>query len=161
VDRNKVFNKVAMHLLKQGVQSISNHGGCMYRTKRGDKNLSCAVGCVIPDTAYSYGMEGVGLSSVLDTTYGGSKPSDHRLWKAIEAGVGPCSMEDITLLHEMQKIHDGRTIMFCKNYAESWAISLRLLADKEKIKLSPAVTRKIAGITAARTKRIAKETCLK
>jgi hypothetical protein len=44
----EIFDKVAAHLIKQGRQSALG-GGCVYR---GPDNTSCAIGCLIPDSAY-------------------------------------------------------------------------------------------------------------
>jgi len=45
----EIFDKVATHLIKQGRQSATEVGGCVYR---GPNNTSCAIGCLIPDNAY-------------------------------------------------------------------------------------------------------------
>ena len=67
----KVFDTVARHLFSQGVpaNSTDRHGYtmCRYRTENG---LKCAVGCLIPDTAYSVSMENVGVASVVAVTRG-------------------------------------------------------------------------------------------
>jgi len=44
----EVFDQVATHLFKQGLQSINKNGRCMYRF--GD--LQCAAGCLIDDDEY-------------------------------------------------------------------------------------------------------------
>ena len=50
-----VFDKVVAHLRQQGEQSLGPDGACMYR---GTEGRMCAVGCLIPDSEYSEGMEG-------------------------------------------------------------------------------------------------------
>lgn len=57
------FNEVCKHLIKQGKKARNFIGQCRYRTEDG---LSCAVGCRIPDSAYTPEMEGRGVYSLLD-----------------------------------------------------------------------------------------------
>lgn len=55
----ETFDRVAEHLLKQDAKSL-RHGACAYR---GDAGLKCAVGCLISDEDYEYGIEGCGVWS--------------------------------------------------------------------------------------------------
>lgn len=48
--RQKTFDKVVKHLLKQGKQSLMSGG--FICANRGANNTSCAVGCLLPDEAY-------------------------------------------------------------------------------------------------------------
>lgn len=52
-ERQRVFDTVARHLLKQGRKSQDDYHGCMYRTssEAGDV-LKCAIGCLIADEHY-------------------------------------------------------------------------------------------------------------
>jgi hypothetical protein len=51
----EIFDTVALHLIKQGKQSIdAAKGMCLYR---GPNGLKCAVGCLIPDEVYDPSME--------------------------------------------------------------------------------------------------------
>jgi len=56
----KIFNKVATHLLKQNAKSISIMfvgEQCMYRGRNG---LKCAAGCLVPDDEYDPEQENMG-----------------------------------------------------------------------------------------------------
>lgn len=55
MSKQKIFEKVVTHLIKQGVRSVNDYNVCMYRGPYGNK---CAVGCLIPDKMYSAKMEG-------------------------------------------------------------------------------------------------------
>lgn len=49
----EVFDKVVVHLRKQGRQAVKD-GCCLYRSPEG---LKCAVGCLIEDAEYSPAFE--------------------------------------------------------------------------------------------------------
>lgn len=103
-EEQKVFNRVARHLLRQGRRSVldSAVNGCAYQGKGG---LKCAVGCLIKDEFYSLGIEG----RAADYPY---------VLKALRrSGVG-C---DSALLRDLQGIHDK-----VKPYR--WPGALRALA---------------------------------
>lgn len=51
----QIFDEVVTALRKQGRPSVNEAGGCLYR---GPDGLKCAAGHLIPDDAYSPGMEG-------------------------------------------------------------------------------------------------------
>jgi len=52
----ELFSRVRAHLLSQGRKSTSVGGDvCLYR---GEGNLRCAIGCLIPDEMYSTDLEG-------------------------------------------------------------------------------------------------------
>lgn len=51
----EIFDTVVTHLSKQGKRSVNIEGDCLYR---GPGGLSCAVGCLIPDSEYVHEMEG-------------------------------------------------------------------------------------------------------
>ena len=46
MNRQEVFDKVAIHLLTQNAKALNSGGLCVYKTPNG---LRCAVGCLIPD----------------------------------------------------------------------------------------------------------------
>lgn len=58
----EIFNKVYLHLKKQGCKAGTMTAfksfNCAYR---GPNNTSCAVGCLIPDELYDPEIEGVGV----------------------------------------------------------------------------------------------------
>lgn len=51
---DELFIKACKGIIKQGKQSTNGNGTCMYR---GEGNLKCAVGHMIPDKMYSPNME--------------------------------------------------------------------------------------------------------
>lgn len=59
----EIFDTVVTHLRTQGRRAFSDKTGCSYRAEGG---LKCAVGCLIPDDAYSYKMEGYMAHELLD-----------------------------------------------------------------------------------------------
>lgn len=89
----RIFDFVRAHLLKQNAKSLWGEGHvptCAYRDGNG---LSCAVGCLIPDSNYSDAMEGKDVWQVLYLypEVLGFKATDH----------------ERALLSELQSIHDG------------------------------------------------------
>lgn len=52
----EIFNEIATHLLKQNAKSALNDewGTCAYR---GEDNMRCAAGCIIPDNKYDFDWE--------------------------------------------------------------------------------------------------------
>lgn len=125
MDLQQIFDRVATHLLRQGVQSRapSREAGyvCMYR---GDNGTSCAVGCLIKDEGYNPQMEGV---VVVDLTYlHPVYPRDKvdLLANALRAsGVNTEDSSSLTLLKNLQGIHD-RTL------PNEWVHELRRLAKE-------------------------------
>ena len=90
----EVFTTVAIHLLRQGKQSIRTErsreeGRCAYRSAHG--GLKCAIGKLITDEHYTQDLEGLSVSSgnVLTALY--------------ESGV-PYMPE--CFLYRLQEIHD-------------------------------------------------------
>jgi hypothetical protein len=66
MDKQKIFKKVAIHLLTQGKKSqrklrFHRNTVCAYR---GYNNLKCAIGCLIPDKLYSSDLEGCSVRSL-------------------------------------------------------------------------------------------------
>lgn len=92
MNKQEIFDTVARHIFKQGVPGghINEAGffSCQYR---GAGGTSCAVGCLIPDTAYIPNMEGNDAVGLIERHYT-SLPSwmfDHR-----------------ELLCRLQQVHD-------------------------------------------------------
>lgn len=67
VTLQSMYDKVAKHLLKQNaVSRITNtfsNAMCAYRSPDG---LKCAIGCLIPDSLYSPGMEGKSIDALCE-----------------------------------------------------------------------------------------------
>lgn len=54
MNAQQIFDRVLDHLRKQGLASVGNDGGCMYRAPDG---AMCAAGCLIADEHYSDSLE--------------------------------------------------------------------------------------------------------
>jgi hypothetical protein len=112
----KIFDTVALHLIKQGKQSIdAAKGMCLYR---GPNGLKCAVGCLIPDKVYRPEMEGHSVSRFIDTYDGLNflQPFD-------------------AILNDLQEAHDAT---YGENQKWTDAVVLRLRKIAKKYNLSTA-----------------------
>lgn len=67
---------IAIHLAKQQQVSMKESGGCWYR---GEGGMKCAVGCLIPDEAYSDNIEGAGARAL----FFGSDEGDEAAQEAV------------------------------------------------------------------------------
>jgi len=86
----QIFNKVAMHLAKQGKKAITGDGSCINFTK---SELRCAVGCLVPRSFYrkpenrDYRVGGLGsLETILPrfgVPYGTNNPVTTLLTKLV------------------------------------------------------------------------------
>lgn len=63
ITEQEIFEAVVTHLVNQGVMSHAMDGHCAYRTSKG---LKCAIGCLIPDSAYNENIEGLNTDQILD-----------------------------------------------------------------------------------------------
>jgi hypothetical protein len=90
MNNQEVFDKVSTHLFTQGKPSMSKEMDCKYRYN----GLSCAVGCLIPDSLYQDDLEGVGIQLILETD------EDYKDIIDFFAGV------DVELLSQLQSVHD-------------------------------------------------------
>jgi hypothetical protein len=88
----EIFDKTAKHLFEQGRPAKAFGGMCKYQLRLGDKVLRCAVGCHIPDAAYSPAMEN---RSIADLMAGFS--SQLPAWFA----------DNVDLLRSLQHRHDA------------------------------------------------------
>lgn len=103
----ELFDRVAVHLLRQGERSFCfDSGGCMYRGPRG---LKCAIGILIPDDKYSVSLENEVATSL-----------EVREAAGIEDG-------QILLAFRLQNIHD-------ETHPEDWASDLLRLAEGRGLK---------------------------
>lgn len=91
--KQATFNKVVLHLLKQGMKSVNEAGDCMYR---GGNGRSCAIGCLISDDVYHASAEGETSRNinVLNMLYQ-SNPSI----------LGVTNIHD--LIEDLQRVHDN------------------------------------------------------
>jgi hypothetical protein len=108
----EIFDKVATHLLTQMQPSESYYlGQCAYR---GDGDLMCAVGCLIPDELYNSAIEGYRVHNVVGTNI--------ILYEFLtKDSYGPEAR--IEFLASLQRIHD--TI-----HPECWKEKLSEAADQ-------------------------------
>ncbi|CAB4135702.1 hypothetical protein UFOVP573_24 [uncultured Caudovirales phage] len=90
-----VFNYVKQHLLNQNERSLDPWSlQCQYRSQKEDgKILMCAVGCLIDDNFYSEKLENC-------------SPSDLDVRKAVENSIFSDWEYNVSLLSELQNIHD-------------------------------------------------------
>lgn len=88
------FDKIVMHLLTQGEPAKSD-SMCYYRAYNG---LSCAVGCLIPDSLYNKCFEGEGVGRIIDYAL-------RRNQEETFAAVG-ISLDNLEMLESLQRIHD-------------------------------------------------------
>lgn len=93
MDRQDVFDTVAEHLIQQGKAAVypnkpDGFEYCRYRTPDG---TMCAVGCLIPDSAYKLSIENKTAKSV-----------------AVEEALPflVASVADSDFLHDLQLAHD-------------------------------------------------------
>lgn len=91
MNKQDIFNKVAVHLFDQSKRATANDGEyCQYR---GKDNTKCAIGALIPDEMYDEKMEG------------GSVYVLFRRFPAMEEFF---SVENTQFLRELQYVHDNR-----------------------------------------------------
>ena len=104
--QQEVFDTVATHLFKQGMQSRSNDG-CAYRAIAHINNqevmLKCAVGALIPDWLYTESMEGHSVHGLLSDL---SKSTDVPTEAEQELYQFLADHED--LLTVLQEAHDHK-----------------------------------------------------
>ncbi len=108
----KVFNKVAKHLITQKKRS-RNVGTCLYRSEDG---LSCAVGCLIKDKFYSTRIEGNGSNDPIVKKV------------LIQSGVMVKNKDIGELLDDLQSIHDN-------GIPSDWRKKLVVLANSYELKI--------------------------
>ena len=69
MNKQEIFDKVASHLITQGVQAkiitdqLLGHTSCVYR---GPNGTMCAAGCLIPDEEYHMHFEGLPWGNLED-----------------------------------------------------------------------------------------------
>lgn len=106
----EIFDRVACHLLRQNVRSVTYGKGGDFCLYRGPNGTSCAVGCLIPDEDYSRYMERKGVRVLMDD-YGCKLPFDQ---------------DSIPLLSALQKVHDD-------NMPSNWILALSYVAVEHNL----------------------------
>lgn len=118
-DLQSVFDKVSIHLIKQGRPShMILEGGqkpgqpiCLYR---GPDSTACAVGCLISDEDYSPGLESRGVESLLQprilTTDGDLIPA--LFPESMLSGPMAEMLKDLQTIHDHASLDgEGRFVM--------------------------------------------------
>lgn len=91
--KQATFDKVALHLLNQGMKSVSDSGDCMYR---GGNGRSCALGCLISDDVYDDSVEGESSRNIGVL---------NMLYQSNPAIIGIDKIHD--LMEDLQRVHDN------------------------------------------------------
>lgn len=104
MNKQEIFNKVAQHLLSQNQKAMKDDK-CCYRN---DDGLTCAVGCLIPESRYSEEIEGKVANELQDSYFRGIfDVSNIEIWN---------------LLDDLQIVHDNV-------YVQNWKTALRQVAE--------------------------------
>lgn len=114
MNKQEVFDKVAVHLLTQNRRSMKavpwvGLDAVMTCAYRGDEALMCAAGCLIPDAMYHGGMENLTVYALQG--------------EFMQAGVGPEALE---LLTELQRIHDAAAVSIWFTELQATALNFGL-----------------------------------
>lgn len=113
----ELFDTAANHLLEQMSTSEDERQTCRYR---GPEGMKCAVGALIPDSAYIPEIENCDLTSLFS-----------RFRDVLEeSGINPDSLETEQLLSELQEVHD----MYDPIY---WSNALRQVAENFNLNFEP------------------------
>ena len=124
MNNQEVFDKVSTHLFTQGKRAIdkgTDH--CKYRYN----GLSCAVGCLIPDSLYQDDLEGVGIQLILETD------EDYKDIIDFFAGV------DVELLSQLQSVHDD-----INNFESTEIMQEQLFYIADKFRLNAGILSNIS-----------------
>lgn len=103
----EIFDTVVAHLRKQGKAAIRvgpGGPGCAYR---GDDGTMCAVGCLIKDEFYHEKLEGHPIAA-------------HFVMIAVRRSIGDLPVGGLTLLSNLQDIHDTNHWTFRPGSIEEW-----------------------------------------
>lgn len=125
MDFQKTFDKVAIHLRKQG-KAATVGAGCMYRT---DEGLKCAVGCLIPDELYDARIEGVAFKI-------GSKFPDNpgnEIVALLMSLTGVSTREERNFLAELQVAHDEALL---DGGLDAWREEMESIAERYALSFS-------------------------
>jgi len=103
----KIFNKVAKHLLKQNAKSTSDTWTSLYRAENG---LKCAAGCLVSDKEYDATQENWG-------------------WRMTK-WCAKYTEEENDLILILQQVHDDYPV-------KAWKSELVRVAKENDLKLIP------------------------
>lgn len=122
--KQATFDKVALHLLNQGMKSVNDAGDCMYR---GDGGRSCAVGCLISDNVYDADVEG-GTAKSIEVV--------NMLYQTNPLIIGIANILD--LVEDLQRVHDNvnesNWVYYLKTVAVRYSLSDGVIAKHVNVK---------------------------
>ena len=128
MENQEIFNFVKDHLLSQKAQSFNDElNACAYYDH--ENNLTCAVGCLIDEDAYSPAFEGMAVSSVLSKNDPNFSDNTYREFEvALSNSIGKLTEEKIDLLNSLQVCHDSHNVANweteLKNIAKNFYLSI-------------------------------------
>lgn len=143
MNNQEIFDKVATHLLTQGVPARTETLGCRYRTPRG--GLKCAIGALIPDEMYDERLESQAVSDAYipddgdyeQALFDGTYCQSAHLGVILKTiGIDLEDKRTCNLLDELQCLHDDDEIE-PGNHRKVWREKLAGIANR--FKLDPAV----------------------
>lgn len=144
MDKQKIFNESALHLLKQNEKALNDSGTtCAYR---GRNSTKCAIGALIPDDVYDRRIEFKNIETLntdarewrLDGILGGSGEAAARVidYLGIEQPA------DVDFMRELQCVHDGPAVAAWPArlvaFAESWELRV-------PVEVTNALAKQLAG----------------
>lgn len=117
MNNQEFYNISRKHLLKQMSRSTftSNISGSQTCAYRGYKGKTCAIGCAIPDEKYQIGMENTAIEDLILYCN-----EIHDLFINVE----------MTLLQDMQRLHDGTVPEFWLTGLDKIAFTYQIEIDK-------------------------------
>jgi len=121
LSRQEMFNTVSEHLLTQGEKAFDVAGTCVYR---GAKGMSCAVGCLIPDSLYEPLMDGRSPEDTVEDE--ANSMSIENLFEASPKVAELLGAGNRAFLVLLQSIHDCYEVEEWKEELEKLAADLSL-----------------------------------
>ncbi|MFA6510118.1 MAG: hypothetical protein WCV62_06690 [Candidatus Peribacteraceae bacterium] len=111
------------HLNAQKRPAVGCEGSCLYRHEVRGRVMTCAVGCLIPESKYNPSFEGNSITASGE----GTKALRRVLGLGSEFLV-PADAEKLDLLRSLQQLHDAGTDHLNKD----GTFSLRYLREGER-----------------------------
>jgi hypothetical protein len=122
MNRQKIFNHVANHLISQSAKAQDDDGACRYRARVNNQTLKCAIGCLIDDSVYE--QYACGSFNKLE-----EKPVDYKIVREALTKSGiDLEDRDADFLRELQEIHDHSPVAL-------WGTRLTEFARQHELKL--------------------------
>lgn len=121
MNEQRIFNRVAKHLRKQGKRC--GEDDCYYRLKEGRRVLKCAIGALIPPRLYEPAMDNPSDGSMGSNRLLREYPEVAR---AITGSATP-SENEFAFLASLQEIHDAGS-------PQLWSEKLHEFAETHSLK---------------------------